>query len=72
MLSRTFRSETATREFLRKLFLRVTPDKQIFFPGTNQAETASTESYDGCWIPVASLTSGDWAPIESCEDGGQI
>lgn len=26
----------------------------------------------GCWIPVASLTSGDWAPIESCEDGGQI
>ena len=47
MLSRTFRSETATREFLRKLFLRVTPDKQIFFPGTNPAETASTESYDG-------------------------
>ena len=43
----SFRSERLLREFLRKLFLRVAPDKQIFFPGANPAETASTESYDG-------------------------
>lgn len=42
-----FRSKPALRSLLRDLFLRVTPDKQIFFYGTNPAENAATESYDG-------------------------
>lgn len=46
-LRRIFKSEPRLRKFLRELFLRVTPNKQIFFPGTNPNETAYTESYDG-------------------------
>lgn len=46
-MRRTFRNKPALRSLLRDLFLRATPDKQIFFYGTNPAENAATESYDG-------------------------
>lgn len=31
-----------------------------------------TQATQGVWTPVAHLKSGDWAYVESCEDGGQI
>ena len=47
LLRRIFRSKPGLQKLLRELFLRVTPDKLIFFPGTNPNENAHTESYDG-------------------------
>lgn len=46
-MRRIFKSKPGLQKFLRELFLRISPHKQIFFPGTNPNETAYTESYDG-------------------------
>ena len=47
MSFRIFRNKVSRQAFIRELFVRVSPDKTLFFTGENRAEKWDTFSYDG-------------------------